>query len=306
MTPGLVRELVRGAPAQRIASAQALREHAARDATTDTVERAALGGLAAGGVGWAFACGYEAALTRLDPEATRGGALTALCATEEGGGHPRAIRTTLSPASGGPGWTLSGRKTWVTLGADAERLLVVASAGQREDGRNTLRVARIPATRRGVHLAPAAPLPLAPEIAHTQVTLDAVAVDDAELLPGDGYETVLKPFRTIEDTHVMAAVLGWSIGVGHASAWPRAWIEEAVALVVLLRGVNALPPLQSETHLILAGAIAGTLRLLESAAWSRADAATRDGWERDRALLRVASTARAARLESAWRALSGG
>ena len=94
MALAIVRALLADAAGAPIASAEALRAQAAA-APADTVDRAALGGLAAAGVGWAFACGYEAALARLDPGATRGGLLAALCATEEGGGHPRAIRTTL-------------------------------------------------------------------------------------------------------------------------------------------------------------------------------------------------------------------
>ena len=121
MSGDVVRALLTDAADASLASAVALERHGAR-AWEDTVERAAVGGLAACCVGWAFACGYEAALARLDPEATRDGSLAALCATEEGGGHPRAIRTTLTPSSGR--YALTGRKAWVTLGAEAAVLLV--------------------------------------------------------------------------------------------------------------------------------------------------------------------------------------
>jgi hypothetical protein len=304
MSPAdLVRALVAGSPEPRIASCSALREHAGR-APAGTIDRAALGGLSAAGVGWAFACGYEAALVRLDPESTRGGALTALCATEEGGGHPRAIRTTLAPAPGG-GHTLTGRKNWVTLGSEAQVLLVVASTGQDEGGRNRLRVARVPASRDGVRLEEGGDAPFAPEIRHARATFDHVAVAEAELLPGDGYVAVLKPFRTIEDAHVMAAVLGWSVGVARASAWERAWIDEALGLVLLLRAIGAEDPSRPETHLVLAGAITATRRALDAAPWERCDAGVRAAWERDRPLLDVASNVRAARHETAWRALAG-
>jgi hypothetical protein len=45
--------------------------------------------------------------------------------------------------------------------------------------------------------------------------------------------------------------------------------------------------------------------LLTDADWSRAPDATRVRWERDRPLLDLAQRVRAARLEAAWRALSG-
>jgi acyl-CoA dehydrogenase len=268
---------------------------------SDPFERAVLGGLASAGVGWAFACGYEGALARLDP--TPSGGLAAMCATEAGGGHPRAIQTSLVPMAGG-GWTLSGRKTWVTLGVDTDRLLVVATTGTDAEGRNRLRVARVPSRRAGVLLAPGAATPFAPEIGHASATLEGVAVAEHEVLPGDGYEAFLKPFRTIEDVHVTAAVLGWAIGVARASGWERGWIEEAVAITLALRAVSACDPSRPETHVALAGAMASTKRALDGAAWTRASAAVRSGWERDRALLDVASVVRGARLEAAWRALS--
>ncbi len=302
MTTDVVRALLTGAADASIASAIALRAHVAR-AAEDTIERAALGGLAASGVGWAFACGYQAALARLDPAATHDGALAALCATEEGGGHPRAIRTTLTPNSAGGPYALTGRKAWVTLGADADVLLVVASVGLDPQGLNRLRVARVPSSRPGVRLEPGAATPFAPEIGHARAMFEEVLVDEREILLGDGYEATLKPFRTIEDAHVMAAVLGWGIGVGRRSAWERAWLDEAVALVVALRAIGAGLPSDPGTHIALSGAMTGAQRLLEGAAWDRVEPAVRAAWERDRPLLHVASTVRAARLDAAWRAL---
>jgi acyl-CoA dehydrogenase len=306
MTLALVRALVAGPTVPAVASAADLRLRAG-GAASGTVERAATGGLAAAGLGWAFACGYLEALERLVPRVTEGGAvLAALCATEEGGGHPRAIRTLLVRREGGHGWRLDGRKTWVTLGTEADVLLVVASTGASPEGRNQLRVARVPSNRPGVRLEPAAPLPFAVEIGHARVAFEAVAVDDSELLPGDGYADVLKPFRTVEDLHVLTAALGWGVRVARASRWERAWIEEAVALVLALHALDALPALAPETHAALAGVFRATRSLLDRAAWPSCDAATRAAWERDRPLLDVASTVRAARREAAWQTLATG
>src|SRR6202035_1087330 len=121
------------------------------------------------------------------------------------------------------------------------------------------------------------------------VTLSEVVVARDELLPGDGYDQVLKPFRTIEDAHVVAAAIGWAIGVARASAWDRAWIERAVGVLVSLRAVGAAPPSQPETHLAVAGAAAMARRLLDEGSWARATSEVREGWERDRMLLDVAS-----------------
>jgi hypothetical protein len=103
----------------------------------------------------------------------------------------------------------------------------------------------------------------------------------------------------------MAAVLGWGIGVARRSGWERAWTEQAIAGILALRSIGEAPPSDPATHVALAGAIATTKQLLDAGAWDRADAAVRAGWENDRALLGVATTVRAARLEMAWRALEG-
>lgn len=270
---------------------------------SDTVERAALAGVTADCVGWAFAGGYQCAGARIDPTAAQRGDLAALCVTEEGGGHPRAMRTTLARSA--EGWTLDGRKTFVTLGAEADTLLVVATTGLDAAGRNQLRIARVPSAQRGVTLRPLAPLPFAPEIGHASASFEAVALDEAALLDGDGYERVVKPFRTIEDVHVMAAILGWALAVARRSKWAPTWSEEAVALLTTLRAINAAPPLAAETHLVLAGTLTAVKRHLDAADWALSEPATREGWQRDRALLEVASMVREKRRETAWTSLGG-
>jgi len=300
-SPGFVHALVSGAGLLAVRSAADMRAHVAAAEPGDTVERAALGGRGADGLGWAFACGYEAALRRV-PGAGVQGRLACLAATEEGGGHPRTIRTTLTPREGG-GWELTGDKAWVTLGSDAELLLVVATTGQDERGRNRLRAARVPSTRAGVTLEPGAPLPFTPEIAHARLQLRAVHVADDELLAGDGYDDLLKPFRTLEDTHVMAAALGWAFSVGHASGWEHAWTERTLAVLLALRDIGRADPSGPGTHLALAGAMDLAGAQLSGADWSRTPEAMRARWERDRPLLDVARKVRAARLEAAWRAL---
>jgi acyl-CoA dehydrogenase len=325
-----VRGLVADAAVGVIGDVGALRARLVALATwDDTVERAALAGVAARSVGWAFAGGYQAALARLDPASIPAGKLAALCATEDGGAHPRAIRSSLAPAAGGTGWTLTGRKTFVSMGTDADVLFVVASTGARADGRNQLRVARVASKAAGVTLRAREPLPVVPEIGHAEASFDAVAVGDDALLPGDGYDDALKLFRTVEDVHVTAAVLGWGIGVARGGggagvsagggrsdgasegegegegAWGREWIERAVGLVVLLRALGREAPAAPETHIALAGALEDAGQLLAGAPWDRTNAAVRTGWERDRAILQVASKVRSARLETAWRTLSG-
>ena len=50
------------------------------------------------------------------------------------------------------------------------------------------------------------------QLGHLFVSLSDVAITAHEILPGDGYDRYLKPFRTVEDIHVHAALLGHAIG----------------------------------------------------------------------------------------------
>lgn len=274
-----------------------LEEHLGRVATLgarfeDPIDRAAVGGAIADRLGYAFAAGYGAALQRLVPEL--GGRRACLAATESGGGHPRAMLTKLEKGR------LVGTKTFATLAPSADEILVVASIGER-DGKNELRVVRVPRERPGITIEPRPPWPVAPEIPHAIVTLDT-AVDEADVLPGDGYDRYLKPFRTIEDVHVMAATVGYLLGVGRGS-WPREVHEALCASYAAFRALGAADPSHFGTHIALAGAHAELRRTIGALDWSTVDATVRERWERDAPLLEVAGKARDARREAAWRAL---
>ncbi len=263
-----------------------------------SLEQALAGGFVADRLGYAFASGYSAALGRLWAPAS--GRRVALCASEQAGNHPRAIRTRLERADGG--WLLSGHKTHATLGTHAEQLLVVARAGTREDGRPQLAVVAVPANAPGVELSAGAPLPFIPEIPHATLTLTDVRLPEQARLPGDGYSDYLKPFRSIEDLHVHAAVLGWLIRLARRWSWPAAHLEEALSLAAGLRALADSDPGHAGTHLALAGSLAALERLLERLPWPSCDAQTCTRWQRDRALLRVAGKARQLRRDLAYKA----
>ncbi|MBM7117935.1 acyl-CoA dehydrogenase family protein [Archangium primigenium] len=268
------------------------------------VDVAFAGGFSADRLAYAFASGYHSALRALLPGLPREHRY-ALCATEAQGGHPAAMATRLSGPSGGP-WRLEGTKTFVTLGRAADELLVVATEGQDERGRNRLRLVRLDARRAGVSLSDLPPPPFVPELPHAELRLEAVEVRPGEVLPGDGYERFVKPFRTVEDCHVFAAVLGWLLQVARRSGWPDETREGLLALGVMLRGLALAHPAAPETHLALAGAMDLLRGQLEALAplWERVDVTTRERWERDRLLLQVAGKARAKRRESARDKLS--
>ena len=269
---------------------------AARAAWPLTIERALVGGARADRLGFAFASGYSEALRALVPGLS---GITALCATEEGGNHPRAIKTTLVEVGEGT-FELTGRKTWATVASEASALLVVASAGEHA-GKNRLRVVRVAANAPGVTLH-ATSAPFVPEIPHAVVVLERVAVREAEVLPGDGYDDYLKPFRTVEDLHVHAALAGYAIGVARRRGFAHELVEALLALAVTARSLADAGAKSATTHLALAGLftqLTGVIGELERA-WSAAPDEEWQRWQRDRALLKVAGSARKARRERAW------
>ncbi len=266
-----------------------------------TLEQSLIGGFAADRLGLAFVAGYQAALTRLVGE--RGpDELLAVSFTEEGGAHPRSIRSTLVPQD--PGWLLSGTKVWTTCGPIATGLLVVASTGER-DGRNLLRAVRVPTDAEGVEVQPMPEAPFVPEVPHGVVVFTDVAV--AELLPGDGYTAWLKPFRTIEDLHIHAALIGHLLRIGRQADWPPEVLEGLLVPALALEPLVDQDPLDPSVHRALGGVLAHTRQLLDDLGphWGAVDPVVRERWERDRVLLKVAGRARTLRLERA-RALDRG
>lgn len=278
-----------------------LPRHTPRDSPRYTIDRAAAGGFAADRLGYAFLAGYGAALQQL--VGVEVPAPAALCATEEGGAHPRAMSTQLTPAASG--WELTGRKTFVTYGPLVRTLLVVAKEGSDEQGRNRLALVRIPIDRPGIAIERQPDLPFVPEIPHAAIRFEKVQVAPDERLPGDGYERYLKPFRTIEDCHVMASALGFLVQVARRSGWPQGVIQELLMLIAAGRELAAASPLDAALHVALGGWLAAIERVIEGSAehWGRVDAETAGRWVRDRPLLRIASKVRGQRLAAAWERL---
>lgn len=266
------------------------------------IARAILGGAAADSLGSAFLGGYQAALRALVPGL--GEAPAALCATEAGGGHPRAIEARLE--ADGAGWRLSGRKTFVTGGDEAQLLLVIALSGLEPDGRKRLHLVRVPADAAGVRREPLAALPFAPDVTHAAVSFERVAVTAEAVLPGDGYTRYLKPFRALEDLHVVGALLGYMLARGVAAGWERGLLEEASALLATVSELAGRDPSAPGTHLALAGLLSLARAWIERTrpGWGRLGLVTGAALERDLALLGVADGARARRAAVAWSALA--
>ncbi len=269
------------------------------------IDQAILGGFAADRLGYAFASGYEAALRALVPDlpADR---IASLCVTERGGAHPRAVEAKLEPAPGG-GYTLTGRKRWATLADRGGLLLVAASAGADERGRNRLRLARVEGAAPGVTLRPMPETPFVPEVNHGELELASVAVAEGDLLPGDGFEQYVRPFRTVEDVHLQAAILAYLVREVRLHGMAQGLLEHLAAILVTLGALAAASPIGPEVHV----ALAGTLELIRVAIadvdriWARTESPAHARWERDRLLLSVAADVRERRRQRAWERIAG-
>ncbi len=273
------------------------------------VELAVRGGFQADRVAWAFLSGYQAALRSLlkGVAGLAAGAdeLLAFCATESGGNRPRDIATTFSGE--GVALRVNGEKSWTALGSAATSLLVVGR--QPSDGeRPQLRVACVPSTAEGVTFIEKPPIPYAPEIVHTASRFDDVmpAGSGGGLLPGDGYDDYVKPFRTIEDTFIALAVQAWLLREARARDWPQAFREQLLAQLTVLGQLAESDPRAPVTHLALAGALAATGQVYQQAdeLWNGENDAAAERWRRDRPLFEVASKPRALRAQRAWQALA--
>jgi acyl-CoA dehydrogenase len=213
----------------------------------------------------------------------------ALAATEEGGGHPKAILTSYSAG------LVTGSKAFVTLGAEAERVLVVC---REPAGR--LRVVSVTPRQPGVTVTPLPPTPFAPEIPHAAMRFEGVP---GEALPGDGYDDYLKPFRTVEDIHVFAAAIGYLREVGRRSMWRAETLARLAAVGAALVALARQDPRAPETHLALAGALDLGRQVIDACDFQAVDADEAARWRRDRPLLDIAGKVRALRFASACRAL---
>ncbi len=270
------------------------------------IDRSIAGGFAADRVAWAFAGAYQDALRVLVP-GLASDRMAAFCVTETTGNRPRDVQTRVTVGS--DTLVLDGAKRWTTLGPDSATLLVVARLATPDDSeRIALRVVQVPTDAAGVVVTAMPPTRFVPEVAHASVRFEQVRLPLQAMLPGDGYDDYTKPFRSIEDTHVTAAVLACLLREARARGWPQDWPEQALLVLQGLVAVAADAPSAPGAHLMLAGAMHLADRLFGEAdtLFARVpDDPAAQRWQRDRALLGVAASARAQRTQRAWERLAG-
>ncbi|WP_434605306.1 acyl-CoA dehydrogenase [Pseudomonas sp. R1-7] len=239
--------------------------------------------------GLAFLVGYQAALRALWPSAPQ--SLGALCATEQRSLRPADMQTRLADLR------LSGRKDFVTAGDAAEWLLVAARC-EAPDEPPRLSLAVVYAGEPGVTLEKLPALPFMPDISHGRVLLDGAL---CELLAGDGWDAYVKPFRTLEDLHVLSAMTAWLYGVGQECDWPQALQLRLLALLAGCAETSRHNPSNTATHVLLGGLFAQFQGLDAELndALANGPAPWREMWTRDKAVMDIAAGARAKRLAKA-------
>jgi alkylation response protein AidB-like acyl-CoA dehydrogenase len=265
----------------------------ARLGTPSPFELAVLGGRLAATPGLAFLAGYQGALRLFWPCAPW--SLGALCVTENNSVRPADMQTRLSDL------LLHGRKDFVTAGDAADWLLVAAREElQGQAVRLALGVVRN--GDHGVRIEMLPSLPLMPDIGHARLHLDGA---HCERLAGDGWDDYVKPFRSIEDLHVLTAVSAWLYGVGQDANWPQALQLRLLGLLAGCAEVARQGQAQPATHLLLAGLFAqfAALDAELHAAFAAGPADWAALWQRDRGLLSLAASARGKRLANALAAL---
>lgn len=270
------------------------------------VDRAVFGGVLANCFAYAFAAGYCCALQRLIPGLPRD-TVACFCITEAGGGHPRAIQSRLAhlgaAANQECAFTLNGKKKYITCAAEADLFLVAASDGIRDDGRNSIRMIKVDAGAPGICIQPMHDIRLVPEISHASVAFADVPVSGADLLPGDGYTDYIKPFRTVEDLHVSAAVLGYLFKAACTYNWGRDVLESILGCIVPVRSLALSRPDAPAAHIVMADALKKVKALFQrlDPLWETAGGDAKQAWDRDKALMDIADKARAMRLQTAWK-----
>ena len=302
MLPQLPSAQAKAAPCENVADWWP-RHRAIAAEHSDPIHQAIIGGFVADRVGWAFASGYQAALRALFPDAPRD-RICALCVTEADGNSPKAIKSSLTKS--GDGWTLNGAKRWSTLGPEGSLFFVAARDEAASGERARIRIARVDSKAKGLKIENMPAAKFVPEVPHASLQFENLKIDESAILPGDGYDLYVKPFRTIEDIHVQAAVLSYLMREGQRLSWPQGWLERLSALLAALGKLSDMPAAHPETHIALAGALAiGEGLIGETEPFWLAAAADPAAlrWRRDRELLKVAGSARELRTRRAWEQL---
>ncbi len=260
-------------------------------------------GLTAGQLAFAFAGGYQAALRRLLPTLSPT-AFGALLLSEGRRQRPDELQTTLVPLGDGR-YRLDGEKSYVTGATAADPLLVVARNGVAPDGRVLSALLVLPPDLPGIRQEAGRDLGFLAALPHGRARFEAVEVASSMIAPGDGWTAYARPFRTLEDVHVQAAVAAHVAAEALRRDWPAALVASLAGCLARLAQCAQYAPDDAHGHLLLAAA---ERELQQAAAQvnelvAGADDAFARDWRANHLLVALAAPARAARLAKAMAVL---
>jgi len=276
-----------------------------------TLEQAALGGRFSINMSFAFSAGYQSAIQSLfQPDART---LASLCITEKEGNHPKNIKSILDERK--QDWQLNGSKSFITGANDATQLYIAVTTppnpeahskeetiNQTERFRPKIKILSVPANLSGIKVESMPPLPFVPDISHGTATFEHVNIQPSQVLAGDGYTQYIKPFRTHEDIHILAAILGFRIGEALNSNWSHKSIEAHLMLLSSLLSLKTENFNEPTTHLVFSGCRTQFSALVQQTdeEFKQNNPEGFSDWKRDKALLDIASKAHKVRTQRAW------
>lgn len=267
-----------------------------------SLDRAAISGAQFRQVSFAFASAYQSAIESMfEVDAATAGAF---CHTEKGVKKPREMRTELSIDANGL-LRLNGQKSFVSGGSFANALFITAldaRAANASSPRNVV-VVKVDVSEAvaGLQANDLPRLPFVSELSHAKLDIQNVPVLEANVLPGDGYLDYIKPFRTEEDLHIFAALLGQRLRVA-LELKQTEFVEELSALLCAILALQDADRTSASTHIALAGTKASTKALFEKHDETLKTSLPNywKAWQRDKALMSLAEHAQNARTQKAW------
>lgn len=259
------------------------------------IEKAIIGGFTCQQFSFAFMAGYQAALEQMFPNIAPN-QVKALCISEAKGGHPKYIETTLINHH------IKGFKTYITAGSAAEHLLVLCKTNEVVNGRPLLKMVHLPQTSDNIKITDFE-LPFMLEVKHGKLDLNNTKITADQILEGDGFSRYTKPFRTLEDIGVGAAHQAMLLRQAIDYEWDESVREQLLLNIFTLK---SLPPLELETHLLLAAYeqnFEDLLPAIESNMTKHSPNQFKEDWERNKKVLFLAKKVKAARLAKARKIL---
>lgn len=142
------------------------------------------------------------------PKLARGEITASLAASEPNtGAHPKYIKTTAEPFNGG--FRITGEKTYLTNGPIADIFIVIAVTGH-ESYKKALTAFLVERNAPGLSVAEPLKLQILRPSPHGGIILNNCMVGRESVFGnvGDAYETIIKPFREVEDTMLMGPISG--------------------------------------------------------------------------------------------------